>query len=348
MKKILAILSVSLVISSLFFHSVDATTQRIRRNVPATQRVVPYYNQPTYTTPVYYNPSSRPVTSQAYAYSETYIPGYTYYSTPKPGYYYYYNTTSNVRVSVDGPYPRYVDNTTYYNPSYYHAPQNYPSGTYNNTAPVTQTYYYPGQYPYTSTSYSYPGCTRTNIIIGGQEWSACNATDRNASSLDQSGWFFGGDVQSSFLSYNGIGNTLSWQWKQTRSQSWTYGPCASGYRLPTRGEWETAIYYARLNGTTLSNLLNLPYNGAYYGYRDTAGDITLSHRADVNGAYWTSTLEGSTPVVLHLGSSYAGYRTDGTDYTRDGSRTRWEYMDNGLALTQSQYSELANVRCIKN
>lgn len=336
MKKFLSLLAVTAIISGILIDSVDAASQRIRKRVPARQTVVQYYNQPVYTTT-----TNRPVTNQSYSYSETYIAGYTYYSTPKPGYYYYYGTptSSQQTVYVQNPYAQYQNN-------HYHTPQNYPTGTTNT--PVTQVYYYPSNYTYTSTSASYPGCSRTNILIGGQEWAGCNATDRSASAVDQSGWFFGGDAQSSFISYNGMGNTLSWQGRQTRAQSWTQGPCASGYRLPTRGEWETAIYYARLGGTSLASLLSLPYNWAYYGYRDTAGDVTLSHRADVNGAYWTSTLEGNTPTVLHLGSSYAGYRTDGTDYSRSSNSTRWQYSDTGLALVQSQYSELANVRCIKN
>ena len=145
-----------------------------------------------------------------------------------------------------------------------------------------------------------------------------------------------------------MGNSLAWQGVQTRSSSWTHGPCASGYRLPTRGEWETAIWYARQNGVTLASLLSLSYNGGFYGYRDNAGNVTLSARTDVNGAYWSSTVEGSSPVVLHLASGYAGYRTDGTDYARNIDTARWQYNDTGLVLVQSNYSEIANVRCIKN
>ena len=99
---------------------------------------------------------------------------------------------------------------------------------------------------------------------------------------------------------------------------------------------------------TLASLLSLSYNGGFYGYRDNAGNVTLSARTDVNGAYWSSTVEGSSPVVLHLASGYAGYRTDGTDYARNIDTARWQYNDTGLVLVQSNYSEIANVRCIKN
>jgi hypothetical protein len=168
---------------------------------------------------------------------------------------------------------------------------------------------------------------------------------------DRSGWFFANDMYSSFVGYNGLGNRIEWQGKVIPESNWNDGPCAEGYRLPTRGEWETARYYARLNNTSLKSLLSLPLNGAYRGYKDSNSDVRLEARYDVDGAYWSSTVEynngGYFPVVLHFNSSYAGYRTDGTDYSYSSNSYRWQYTDTGLELVGGTSSELANVRCIK-
>ena len=343
MRKNISLFLVWLLALGVTLSSVDATSSRMRTRNPAQYNTAPYYVAPVQTTqPVYYgNPyiTNNGTSSQTYYYSQTYIQWYTYYSTPTPGYYYYL-PVRNTNVYVQNAYTN--QNNRYY------TPQNYTVGTPRTQVYSNGQYYYPNNYPYVTTVSTYPGCNKANILIWGQEWSGCNSTDRNTSSSNQSGWFFGGDLQSTFLSYNGMGNSLAWQGRQTRSSSWVNGPCASGYRLPTRGEWETAIWYARQNGVTLASLLSLSYNGGFYGYRDNAGNVTLSARTDVNGAYWSSTVEGSSPVVLHLASGYAGYRTDGTDYARNIDTARWQYNDTGLVLVQSNYSEIANVRCIKN
>lgn len=343
MKRILAQVAVLILLTTYMIESVDASS-RVRRSNPARLATTQNYVVPVINQNVYYYGTPYTINNgwvvQTYYYSPTYIQWYTYYYTPKPGYYYYVDNTTTPVVYT-------TVNTTTHNNRYY-TPQNYTQWT----ATVVQTYsngqhYYPSNYPYTSTSVAYPGCSKTNIFIWWQEWSSCNATDRNSSSTNQSGWFFAWDRQSSFLSYNGMGNSLAWQWLQTRTTDSIHGPCAEWYRLPTRSEWETAIHYARLNWTSLANLLWLSNNGWFYGYRDTAGNVTLSSRADINWSYWTSTYDGSSPIVLHLSSGYAGYRTDGTDYSRSSQSVRWQHSDAWLALVQSTFSEIANVRCIK-
>ena len=102
--------------------------------------------------------------------------------------------------------------------------------------------------------------------------------------------------------------------KQTREMSPTVGPCANGYRLPTRGEWETLQSYARAGNTTISSLISLGQNGAYQGSRNTNGDIVITGRLSVSAAYWTSSSDGGVPIIMHVGSTYAGYNTTGTDY----------------------------------
>lgn len=136
--------------------------------------------------------------------------------------------------------------------------------------------------------------------------------------------------------------------KQTRNSSWNVGPCATGYRLPTRGEWETVQTYARYNNTSVANLLSLPRNGGYQASKNTNGDVTITGRLSVEGSYWSSTYEGSNPIVMHLSSTYAGYSTNGTDYGYTSNGYVWTYTDTGLNLLASTTGELANVRCIKN
>ena len=180
----------------------------------------------------------------------------------------------------------------------------------------------PAYLPYVTASSRYPGCSRADIVIGGQTWASCNALGRRTGSDTTSGWFFPGDMYPVYESANGIGSIMNWKGRTLVGRSWTLGPCAVGYRLPTRGEWETAIASARQNNVLLATLLNLPYNGGFYGYRDRANNVTLDARVDVGGAYWTSTTATTTPVVLHLGSNYAGYRTDGTDIIKSTNQYR--------------------------
>jgi uncharacterized protein (TIGR02145 family) len=200
---------------------------------------------------------------------------------------------------------------------------------------------------YANSYATYPGCSAPDIVIGGQIWASCNALDRNAGSIDKSGWFFAGDRESSFTSYNSANSTLEWMGKQTRESSWNVGPCAPGYRLPNRSEWETLQSYARAGNTTISNLISLKQNGSYQGSRNTNGDIVITGRLPATAAYWSSSVDGGVPVVMHVGSTYQGYNTTGTDYGYVNNAYQWTYSDTGLSLLRSTTGELANVRCIK-
>lgn len=210
--------------------------------------------------------------------------------------------------------------------------------------------YYPSRH-YTPVSPVYPGCSNPDIVIGGQIWSSCNALNKNLWSPEKSGWFFAKDAKASFISYNVIGAPLEWQGKVTNSQSWMQGPCARGYRLPSRYDWETIMYYARLNGTSVSTLLNLPRNGGFRWYKDSDGDVMIKSEQDILGAYWTSDVEynGSSyaPIVMRINGSYQNYRMDGTYYSDTSSGYDWQYGETGLSLVAGTYSDLANVRCIK-
>ena len=382
MKKIISFLIASILLFTQLIPLADAATRVIRktRNTQVNSVYNPYYQTPYYypvtqtsNQPIqmYQNPQIYATSAgSTYYYSPTYVQGYTYYSVPTPGYYYYSSVpaqSNTVTNTQQGQYyfsPTYIQGYTYYstpNPGYYY----YYNTTSTNNYYYNQPYYNPrqnngnmictivdGAYRcntsgYAQTAATYPGCSQADIVIGGQIWASCNALDRNVGSTAKTGWFFAGDRESSFTSYNGTNTALEWMGKQTRESSWTVGPCASGYRLPTRGEWETLQSYARANGTSIASLISLEQNGAYQGVRNTNGDISISGRLSVAAAYWSSSVDGNVPMVMHLGSSYAGYNTNGTDYGYVNNGYRWTYTDTGLELLRSTTGELANVRCIR-
>lgn len=208
--------------------------------------------------------------------------------------------------------------------------------------------FYPSNIPMIFADSTYPGCSRPDILVGGQKWASCNALDRRTGSDTRSGWFFPGEMYSLFVSDNGIGQRMDWQGRKPFAKSWNFGPCSVGYRLPTRGEWETANMYAKQNNTTIANLLKLPYNASFMAYRDNRNWILPSARLNLGGAYWTASVAGETPYVLHLGSSLGGYRTDGTESSPSLLEYRWQNTENGLEMVASDIMELANVRCIKD
>ncbi len=73
----------------------------------------------------------------------------------------------------------------------------------------------------------------------------------------------------------------------------------------------------------------------------------VSGRLPVDAAYWASSQIGERSMVMHIGSSYAGYNTSGTDYGYAYTGYQWTYTDTGLQLIESTTGELANVRCIR-
>ncbi len=369
MKKILSIfLSICFILISIT-PVVDASV-RIRkwRLNQLNTDYAPYY-QPVqnYT---YQQINQNP--GNTYYFSPNYVSGYTYYSWPTPGYYLYSTNPVNTVVNIqEGKYyfsPTFIQGYTYYSTPtswyYYYLPTTVVS-SYNNTYNNTPNYnHYPynnanmictiinGNYRCANSSYgsmysTYPGCSSPDIVIGGQIWASCNALDRNEGSTTKSGWFFAGDREASFVAYNANNTALEWMWKQTRESSWNKWPCATGYRLPNRGEWETLQSYARANESSIADLISLPQNGAYQGYRNTNGDIVISGKLSANAAYWSSSVNGNIPMVMHVWSSYAGYNTTGTDYGYTYTGYQWTYSDSGLQLLESTTGELANVRCIR-
>jgi hypothetical protein len=59
--------------------------------------------------------------------------------------------------------------------------------------------------------------------------------------------------------------------------------------------------YARYNGTSVANILNLPQNGGYRAYKDSDGDVRIEGRNNVAGSYWSSSYgQGNYPILMNL------------------------------------------------
>ncbi len=249
---------------------------------------------------------------------------------------------------------RYYTNQTSYNQNTY--PTRYiPQNKRTKKTGKTQIIYVYQNVPLSGNSYTsynpgYPGCGQADIVIGGQVWAACNVADRSNGSNSISGWFFANDLAASFASYNGQWARLEWQGKVVPVANWWDGPCSSGYRLPTRNEWETALYYARQNSVSVATLLHLPENGGYRGYKDSNSDVRVESRIDTVASYWASTVNyngGYFPTLMRIGAVYQGYRLDGTYGSYSTNSYNWQYTDSGLELTSGTSSDLANIRCIR-
>lgn len=229
------------------------------------------------------------------------------------------------------------ENSAYFSPVFsYQTPYIFPVKSYA-----------PEKLPVVSAASRYPGCTNNDILIGGQMWAACNAADWYRGSDAVSGWFFHGERYPSFQSENDAQKIPARTTHNDQLRSWSYGPCAAGYRLPTRFEWETAHRYAQSNGISVATLLDLPYNGSFLGFTDYFGNKNLDARLDVGAGYWTSSVDVETPFVMHLDSNYGGYRTDGTDLSPKEKAFRWQKTAHKMELVPGKIEELANIRCIR-
>jgi hypothetical protein len=185
-------------------------------------------------------------------------------------------------------------------------------------------------------TFAYPWCG-PDIILGGQIWAPCNSMTKGKWGFERSGWFFAGEKFPVYSSYNEW-NDLTPE-TRNRAKDTKIWPCAKGYRIPTRGEWETALWYARLNNTNISLLLSLPRNGGYEVYRDRDEIVPVS-RKNTLGSYWSSTIEdiyGNQPIILHMRSPLSQNSID----TTDPAGVQPDFLTPGTSL-------IANVRCIRN
>lgn len=76
--------------------------------------------------------------------------------------------------------------------------------------------------PIVSAQSRYPGCSRDDILIGGQIWASCNSLDRKIGSDVRSGWFFAGDMYAMYQSENGFRNYLQPQDKNFAFRAWLH------------------------------------------------------------------------------------------------------------------------------
>ena len=53
----------------------------------------------------------------------------------------------------------------------------------------------------------------------------------------------------------------------------------------------------------------------------------ITGRLAVTAAYWSSSIDGGVPLVMHIGSNYQGYNTTGTDYGYVNNGYQWTYTD---------------------
>jgi hypothetical protein len=206
---------------------------------------------------------------------------------------------------------------------------------------------------YAAWSQSYPGCGAWDIIVGEQIWASCNAVGRGEGSDNFSGWFGWGQTLPILTSINGRSTLYEGitRAKSSSTTDWSRGPCASGYRIPTRYEWEDVILNARRNNSSVATLLKLPLNGAKLITRDKKGNITGLKSINYEGSYWTSSSEnipGRSPMIMHIGQSYGYSKYDGTESSISNTGYEWKWNENGKELVERSMDEVANVRCIRD
>jgi uncharacterized protein (TIGR02145 family) len=128
---------------------------------------------------------------------------------------------------------------------------------------------------------------------------------------------------------NFIIDTISWDWRNPQNTNLWQGvngvnnPCPSGYRIPTQQELDAErLSWSTSNAT---GALASPLKLTMSGWRNSAnGTLPLSSTGNpTHGYYWSSTVSGSTSILLRFHNSL--------------SSMTWGYRGNGIA-----------VRCIKN
>ncbi len=87
-------------------------------------------------------------------------------------------------------------------------------------------------------------------------------------------------------------------------------PCPTGYRLPTKIEWQDEI--ASWGTNDASGAFHSPLKLPLTGYRDNGGGI---NNVGSNGNYWTSTVAGSYAIGVYFdgssASTYGRFRASG-------------------------------------
>ena len=192
---------------------------------------------------------------------------------------------------------------------------------------------------------TYPGCDTPDITVWSYTISACNvwATTAGTGAMSygnyfqwgNNGWTPSGTLTPSttlvdassygpgnyynstaFIGWESLTWTLDWSsvqndnlwWNTSNTVSARQGPCASGYHVPSQGEWVWLVTagWWWTNGTNMMNALKLPMAGGRNWY-----DGTIGSQATI-GAYWSSSSTATNAYVLSFQTSNINH--SGTNY----------------------------------
>ena len=182
--------------------------------------------------------------------------------------------------------------------------------TAGDVAPITKTVAYGTVYTNISGSYK---CWITQNL--GADHQATSATDNTEASA---GWYWQFNRKQGYK-HDGTTRTPSTPWISSidETSDWTSAndPCAlllgTGWRIPTKTEWENADANGGWNNYsgTYSSVLKLHAAGSLY-----RSDGSLNNRGSY-GAYWSSTQRSSTyGWYLDFGSGYSDINYNNPPY----------------------------------
>ena len=149
-------------------------------------------------------------------------------------------------------------------------------------------------------SLAYGDCYQWGRGVDGHQ---CRNSDTTStrSSTDQPG-------HRDFITYGSWYYQQWHDWRSTQNDnlwqgvSGTNNPCQSGYRLPTKAEWEAEIatWVSDDASGAFASQLKLPLAGSR---GSSWGEI---YGVGSEGNYWSSTVDGTGSYLLYFGSSNAG------------------------------------------
>lgn len=103
-------------------------------------------------------------------------------------------------------------------------------------------------------------------------------------------------------SYNDWNSDNNWttRWLTKRGEKTSADPCPSGWRVPTKAEWQSAINYGNWNNYNdgFNSSLKLPASG----YRNHDGDFHYLYNFSL---YWSSGYWSTSSSYLYLDDNYA-------------------------------------------
>ncbi|EKD44512.1 MAG: hypothetical protein ACD_71C00114G0010 [uncultured bacterium (gcode 4)] len=201
----------------------------------------------------------------------------------------------------------------------------------------------------------YPGCDKSDIKIWNQIWSSCNIGSNKAGTWTESygksivfwsdKWFKEFNLVELYMHQE---DALGWKNKQ--------GPCANGYNIPSKKDWDTLFYNLNCNSFSsvclkkVLNTLVLPQAWFY-----EVGTLLKEHLIDSSAYWWfRQPVFDSTNYLYWLFSDKSpdGKATGGFiqakiwEDTKYFNQSYWNISDNlGLYAVEKKS---APIRCIKN